>query len=648
MKVYKLFALLLTFATAWGSHLSAKVIDVKSPNGELNLSVDVKDKIYYSVSYGNDLLLKDCYLNLQLENETLGNNPKLRSTKKGVIDESVKREIPLKNAVVKNHCNTLRMNFAGNYAVEFRVFDNGVAYRFITDKKGDNIVMGEDFVLNFPANYKAHLSQPNGFKTSYEYPYTHVNTEEYKATDRMSYLPILLETDKPYKILISEADLHDYPCMFLKSTGQNGMQSLFPKVPLEFGEDGDRSLKILKEADYIAKTAGKRSFPWRFMVITKEDKQLLENEMVYNLSTPCVLEDYSWIKPGQVSWEWWHDARLYGVDFRSGYNMDSYKYYIDFASKFGIPYIIMDEGWAQSTRDPYTPNPTINLAELIQYGKERNVKIVLWLTWLAVENNFDLFKTFADWGVAGVKIDFMDRSDQWMVNYYERVAKEAAKHKLFVDFHGSFKPAGLERKYPNVLSYEGVLGMEQGGNCRPANSIYLPFMRNAVGPMDFTPGSMLSAQPEDNRSTRANAMGSGTRAYQMALFVVFESGLQMLADNPVYYYRERPCTEFISSVPVTWDETKVLYAKVGEAVVVARRKGDKWFIGGITNNEGRTINLDLSFLPAGQSFTLTSFEDGINADRQAMDYKQRESKVNNATQLTIKMVRNGGWAGVIK
>ncbi len=648
MKVYKLFALLLTFATTWGSHLSAKEIDVKSPNGELNLSVDVKDKIYYSVSYGNDLLLKDCYLNLQLENETLGNNPKLRSTKRGVINESIKREIPLKNAVVKNHCNTLRMNFTGNYAVEFRVFDNGVAYRFITDKKGENIVLGEDFVLNFPANYKAHLSQPSGFKTSYEYPYTHVNTEEYKATDRMSYLPILLETNKPYKILISEADLHDYPCMFLKSTGQNGMQSLFPKVPLEFGEDGDRSLKILKEADYIAKTAGKRSFPWRFMVIAKEDKQLLENEMVYNLSTPCVLEDYSWIKPGQVSWEWWHDARLYGVDFRSGYNMDSYKYYIDFASKFGIPYIIMDEGWAKSTRDPYTPNPTINLAELIQYGKERNVKIVLWLTWLAVENNFDLFKTFADWGVAGVKIDFMDRSDQWMVNYYERVAKEAAKHKLFVDFHGSFKPAGLERKYPNVLSYEGVLGMEQGGNCRPANSIYLPFMRNAVGPMDFTPGSMLSAQPEDNRSTRANAMGSGTRAYQMALFVVFESGLQMLADNPVYYYRERPCTEFISSVPVTWDETKVLHAKVGEAVVVARRKGDKWFIGGITNNEGRTINLDLSFLPAGQSFTLTSFEDGINADRQAMDYKQRESKVNNATQLTIKMVRNGGWAGVIK
>ena len=642
------FTLISLFFLAGNNTLAAKAIDVKSPNGEIQVSIDIKDKIYYSVSYDDDLIVKDCYLNLQLANETLGNNPKLRNTKKGVINESIKREIPFKNAVVKNHCNTLRLNFAGNYAVEFRVFDNGMAYRFITDKKDENIVMGEDFVLNFPADYTAHLSQPDGFKTSYEYPYTHVKTKEYKKTDRMSYLPVLLETDKAYKILISEADLYDYPCMFLKSTGTNGMQSLFPKVPLEFGDDGDRSLKILKEADYIAKTDGKRSFPWRMMVISKEDKELVENEMVYSLSSPCVLEDYSWIKPGQVSWVWWHDARLYGVDFRSGYNMDSYNYYIDFASKFGIPYIIMDEGWAKSTRDPYTPNPPIDLAELIQYGKARNVKIVLWLTWLTVENNFDLFKTFADWGIAGVKIDFMDRSDQWMVNYYERVAKEAAKHKLFVDFHGAFKPAGLERKYPNILSYEGVLGMEQGGNCKPSNTIYLPFMRNAVGPMDFTPGSMISAQPEDNRSTRANAMGSGTRAYQMALFVVFESGLQMLADNPVYYYRELPCTEFISSVRLTWDETKVLYAEVGEGVVIARRKGEKWFIGGITNNEGRTVNIDLSFLPEGQSFTLTAFEDGINADRQAMDYKKRESRVDSKSQITIQMVRNGGWAGVIQ
>lgn len=646
--VHKNIIILLLLLGLCGGKALAKEISVQSPDGTLKVNIELKDKIYYSVVAGNDRLLDNCSLSLTVGNEVLGMQPKLRSTKRGVINESIKREIPLKNAIVKNHCNTLCLNMGGGYSVEFRVFDNGVAYRFITNKKGEIEVMGEEFAINFPGDYKAHLSQPNGFKTSYEYPYTHVQTKSYKDTDRMSYLPVLLETDKAYKILISESDLRDYPCMFLKSTGNNGMQSLFPKCPLEFGEDGDRSMKILKEAGYIAKTSGKRSFPWRFMVITNDDREIVANEMVYNLSSPCELADYSWVKPGQVSWEWWHDARLYGVDFRSGYNMDSYKYYIDFASSFGIPYIIMDEGWAKSTRDPFTPNPTINLPELIKYGKERNVKIVLWLTWLAVENHFELFKTFADWGVAGVKIDFMDRSDQWMVNYYERVAKEAAKHKLFVDFHGSFKPAGLERRYPNVLSYEGVLGMEQGGNCKPVNSIYLPFMRNATGPMDFTPGSMLSAQPEDNRSTRANAMGSGTRAYQMALFVVFESGLQMLADNPVYYYRERPCTEFITSVPVVWDETKVLDAKVGEYIVIARRSGEKWFIGAITNDKGRTIEVDLSFLPESKNLHLTCFEDGINADRQAMDYKKRGMDVNKSTKLTLKMVRNGGWAGVIQ
>lgn len=652
MKVYKLFALLLTFATAWGSHLSAKVIDVKSPNGELNLSVDVKDKIYYSVSYGNDLLLKDCYLNLQLENETLGNNPKLRSTKKGVIDESVKREIPLKNAVVKNHCNTLRMNFAGNYAVEFRVFDNGVAYRFITDKKGENIVMGEDFVLNFPANYKAHLSQPNGFKTSYEYPYTHVNTEEYKATDRMSYLPILLETDKPYKILISEADLHDYPCMFLKSTGQNGMQSLFPKVPLEFGEDGDRSLKILKEANCIARTAGKRSYPWRYFVITDDDRKLIENTLSYRLAEKNVIENTSWIKPGLASWEWWNGATPYGpdVDFKAGCNLDTYKYFIDFASHYGVEYIVMDEGWAMNTRNPYKPNPSVDIHELIRYGKEKNVGIVLWLTWLTVENHFDLFETFEKWGVKGVKIDFMDRSDQWMVNFYERVAHEAAKHHLFVDFHGAFKPAGLEYKYPNVLSYEGVRGMEQMGGCRPDNSVYFPFIRNAVGAMDYTPGAMLSMQPEVYHSERPNSASIGTRAYQMALFVLFETGLQMMADNPTLYYRNDECTRFITQVPQTWDETIALEAKAGEYAIVAKRKGEQWYIGGMTNNRERerVFNISLDFLQEGKNYLMTSFEDGINADHQAMDYRKQEQSLKKGDHITVRLARNGGFAAVIR
>ncbi|MDP4238662.1 MAG: glycoside hydrolase family 97 protein [Bacteroidota bacterium] len=628
---------------------AANPIELQSPNGQLKVSIQITDKINYTVSYGRDELLQNCSLQMDLQNETLGANPKLIRQKRTTINETIKREFPMKNAFVKNKCNVLQLDFKRDFSVEFRAYDDGIAYRFITRKKAESIVKDEDLVINFPHEYQSHLSLTGSFKTSYEHPYSHIKTTEYKENERMTTLPVLLETDKQYKILISEADLSDYPCMFLKSTGKNGMKSAFPKCPLEFGDDGDRSVKILKEADYIAKTAGTRSFPWRLFVITKEDKQLLENEMVYKLSSPNVLGDISWVKPGQVSWDWWNGTfSPYGVDFKTGCNMSTYKYYIDFASKYGIPYIIMDEGWANSTRDPFTPNADINLKELVKYGNEKNVKLILWLSWLTVENNFDLFKKYSELGIAGVKIDFMDRSDQWMVNYFERVAKEAAKYKIMVDFHGAFKPSGLYRTCPNVITSEGVLGMEQGANCKPDNNIYLPFIRNAVGPMDFTPGAMINMQPEVYRSERPNNASVGTRVNQLAMFVVFESGLQMLADNPTLYYREHECIDFISSVPVTWDETKVLYAKVGQAVVVAKRKGDNWFIGGMTNSTGRTIDISFDFLPKGKEFQLTSFEDGINADRQAMDYKKKTLEVNNSTKLTINMERNGGWAGSLK
>ncbi len=630
----------------------AREIELKSPNGEIKVSLNLSDRIYYSVSYNDELLLKKCYLKLSLSHEILGENPRLSSQKRSSVDNNLVPIVPLKFSTVSNRYNQVLLKFKGDYSVEFRAFNDGVAYRFVTNKQNEVYVKGEDFVINFPGNYVAHMQQPGGYKTGYEEPYTHVFTQDWKPSDRMSVLPILIDTQKEYKILISESDLKDYPGMFLKGTGENGMQSTFPKVPLEFGEDGDRSQKIVKEADYIAKTVGKRSYPWRYFVITKNDKQLIDNTMNYKLSVNNQLSDVSWIKPGQASWEWWNDACPYGpdVNFESGYNLETYKYYIDFASKFGIPYIIMDEGWAKSTRDPYTPNPKINLHELIRYGKEKNVGIVLWLTWLTVEKNFDLFNTFQEWGVKGVKIDFMDRSDQWMVNYYERVAKEAAKHKLLVDFHGAFKPSGLEYAYPNVISYEGVRGMEQMGGCYPDNSIYYPFIRNAVGPMDYTPGAMISMQPDVYKADRPNAASIGTRAYQMSLFVIFESGLQMLADNPTLYYRNRECTEFITQVPTTWDETRPLEAKVGEYAIVAKRKGNKWFIGGMTNNKEkeRIFEISLDFLSDNKAYEMTSFEDGINAGRQAMDYRKKVSQVHRGEKLTIKMVRNGGWAAVIQ
>ncbi len=642
------FFLILSFQL----YAQSKPLDLLSPNGELKVSVTVSDKIYYSLSGNGTELLTNNHLMLSLTNETLGRNPKLISTKKAKGAEVIKPYISLKYATVQSNYNSVLLLFKGAYSVEFRAFDDGIAYRFSTTKEGDIEVTDEDMALHFPADYLLNLLQPNGFKTSYEEPYTHISSSNWKPEDKMSTLPVLMDTKKGYKILISESDLQDYPCMFLKSTGDNGVQAVFPKVPLQFGPDGDRSLKILQQADYIAKTKGNRTFPWRYFVVVKDDKQLIENTMTLRLAPKSEIADPSWIKPGQASWEWWNGATPYGpdVNFVSGFNTDTYKYFIDFAAKFGVRYIVMDEGWAKSTTDPFTPNPNVDVHQIIRYGKEKGVGVVLWLTWLTVHNHMDLFKTFNDWGVKGVKIDFMDRSDQWMVNYYEAVAKEASKYQLFVDFHGAFKPAGLEYKYPNLISYEGVRGMEQMGGCTPDNSLYFPFMRNAVGPMDYTPGAMFSTQPEAYCSQRPNSASIGTRAYQLALFVVFESGIQMLADNPTLYYRNADCTEFITSVPTTWDETKALSAIAGEVAVVAKRKNEAWFIGGIANGKENTreVALSFDFLPKGKNYTMTYFEDGINAGRQAMDYRKKTMQVKSGDTLTIIMVRNGGWAAHIE
>ena len=648
------FGLLLFFSllfVAQTTRAKNQNLELTSPDGKVNVRINLSDHIYYSVSAGGQQLLENSYLQLTSSNLVLGENPVLTGKKTSTINEEIHREIPLRNAVVGNHCNVLLLSFKGNYAVEFRAYNEGVAYRFITNLGAGQIEIQDETVhLHFPETFDAVVSPTSSFKTSYEISYVKTNTSEAAKLDQ-STLPTLIEAKNDYKVLISEADLFDYPCLFLKATEGNVMESSFPKCPLEFGDDGDRSVKIAKEADYIAKTEGKRSFPWRVFMISSNDKQIFENELVFKLSRPNELGNTDWIRPGQVTWEWWHDARLYGVDCKSGYNLKSYKYYIDFASKFGIPYIIMDEGWAKSTRDPYTPNPTIDLFELIKYGKAKNVKIVLWLTWLTVENNPDLFKTFSEWGIAGVKIDFMDRSDQWMVNFYERVAREAAKNHLFVDFHGAFKPAGMERALPNILSYEGIVGMEQNiwsGRATPDNNAFIPFMRNAVGPADFTPGAMNSAHPEDQRPSRTNPESIGTRAYQLALYVVLESGVQMLADNPFYYYRERECTEFITSVPVVWDETRVLAAKAGEYFVVAKRSKQKWYIGAITNSTERSIDLNLDFLAEEKACQMEAFEDGVNADVQAMDYKKVSREVKKGETIRIELARDGGWAAVIE
>lgn len=635
----------------WANAMAAKSFELKSPSGEVSVTVDIGEQIRYSVYGGGKPLLTDSSLALCLREGTLGDKPHLTGHKASPVNRTFRPVVAFKFEEIRDRCNMLRLDFRGGWAVEFRAYDDGMAYRFVTALGHDIEVLSEKVAIRFPNDYTAVVQQPGGFKTAYEEPYSLIETNGWKPGDPMSVLPVLIDTRQGYKLLLSESALSDYPCMFLEGDGANGMKGTFPKVPLAYEESGDRSMRILQEADYIARTKGTRAFPWRYFVIAKDDGQLIENTMTARLAEQQAIADTSWIEPGQVSWEFWNAASPYGpdVDFVAGFNTATYKYYIDFAAEYGIPYIIMDEGWARSTRDPYTPNPAVDVHELIRYGREKGVGIILWMTWLVVENHFEMFEELSKWGVKGVKIDFMDRSDQWMVNYYERVAAEAARHKMVVAFHGSFKPAGLEYKYPNVLAYEGVRGMENMGGCTPANSVWFPFIRNAVGPMDYTPGAMLSMQPESYCGNRPNAASIGTRAYQMALFVLFETGLQMLADNPTLYYRNDECTRFISRIPVTWDETRALKAVAGKFAVVAKRKGDKWYVGAINgSNEGIELEIPLDFLTPGKNYTMTGFEDGINAFRQAMDYRKTQRRVGSTGKATLKIARNGGWAAVIE
>ena len=625
---------------------------VVSPDGNIKVEVALAGGITYDVWCGDELILDDSRLSMDVDGNVLGSSPKLQKVSRRAVNEIKRPFLRLKYAEVPNNFNEMTLKMKGGWSVVFRAYNDGVAYRFVTEFPGEIKVNGEDITVFFPDETQLVLQASSGFRTSYEEPYSFHKASQYRAYSKMAHYPILAVTPGGTKVLMSESDLVDYPAPFFRGNEANGLVSVFHAVPARQTPVHDKAVDIDLCEKYIAKTSGTRNFPWRYFVITKEDAGLLETTMTCRLAQDSKLDDLSWIVPGQASWEWWNGAVPYGpdVDFVAGLNVETYKYFMDFASRYGVKYIVMDEGWAKDNMDPYTPNPDCDLFEIIAHGNKVGVGVILWLTWRCVEENPGLFAKFAEWGIKGVKIDFMDRSDQWMVNFYERTVKEAAKHKLFVNFHGAFKPAGLEYMYPNLLSYEGVLGLEQMERCVPSNTLYLPFIRNAVGPMEYTPGAMICMQPERYAAIRPNSAGVGTRAYQMANFVVFESGLHMLADNPTLYYNNDDCTRFISSVPVLWDDTKVLSAKLGDHVLVAKRNGQEWFIGGMTAEQEKPLEIEvvLDFLPEGKVFTLTSFEDGVNAHIQAMHYVKNVREVRKNDTIKIRMTRNGGYAAILK
>lgn len=453
-------------------------------------------------------------------------------------------------------------------------------------------------------------------------------------------------------MVITETDLEEYPCMFLFGGQGRKLRAGFPPVVLEsrLKEGSDRNEEFLKKAPYIARTDASRTFPWRLMTIDPDDCSLLENYLSYQLASPSVEGDTEWIRPGKISWDWWNSLNLYGVDFKAGINTETYKYFIDFAAKYGIEYILLDEGWSVSTLNIREPRREVDLAELIRYGNEKGVGVILWTLWNPMKKDLEgILDTYRDWGVKGIKIDFMQRSDQEMVRFYEEIARACFDRRLLVDFHGSFKPAGLQHKYPNVMTFEGVYGMENdkcSTDISPAHDCTLPFTRMVAGPMDYTPGATQNATRQDFSINWSHPMSQGTRAHQAALYVIFESPLQMLCDSPSHYLRTPEFTGFIAAVPTVWDQTAALHASAGEYVAVARRNGGKWYIGAITDWSDRTLELDLGFLGEG-SYRMQMLEDGVNADSYAQDFRIGERDVTRNDKITVRMAPGGGWTAIL-
>lgn len=641
-----LFSLFTTLSFA----LFAKDFSVISPNGKIQVVIAIDNEIKWSASISGHRIFDKNKMSLELGTTLLGVSPKLISSKNSSVSEIVSTIVSVKSKTIDNSYNQLYLKFKNDFSIAFRVFDNGIAYRFETSKKGKITVIDEPVELNFAGDYSVLFPEEESLLSHFERLYLDSKIDSLDV-GRFCSLPVLIKADNNIKIGITEADLYDYPCLFLEATGKTAFKSKYPHVILKSEQVDDRHIVIKEEANCIALTDGIRSFLWRIFMISENDAHLVENQMVYLLSRENKLTDTSWIKPGLVAWDWWNDNNIYGVDFKSGLDNQTYKYYIDFASKYNIPYVLLDEGWSKTTTNVMGPNPNINIKELVDYGKIKNVDLILWSLWGSIDKDMDkILNQFAEWGVKGIKVDFMARSDQYMVNFFERLAAACADRQLVVDYHGSFKPTGLQKAYPNILNYEGVKGLE---NCKkhnvitPEHDVTICFTRMLAGPMDYTPGAMRNSNQSEYSPSYSNPGSMGTRCHQLAMYVVYDAPLQMLADSPSNYYKEAECTRFISKMKTVWDETKVLDAKVADYIVTARRSGKDWYIGALTDIKQRSLEVDLSFLEDGE-FEMEIMQDGLNTMKAANDYAHFVKRVNKLTKLTIPMASGGGWVAICK
>ncbi len=627
---------------------SAKDYQISSPDKKITLNVNIGHGISWSANYEGKEVMSATRIAMILDDgRVLGENEKVRKAGVSMLNEIIRPVVPNKRSEIVNNCNILEISFRSGFSLQFRAYNDGVAYRFVTTFKNDITIDNEISEYKFPAGSHSWFPEETGFMSHNERTFIYSSLDTIDETHLAS-LPTLFQVNGT-DVLITESDIEDYPGMWLRGAGEGQVRGTWAKYPATEKLSRDRDLFVTSTKDYIALTGGNRTFPWRVFVIASSDIKLLESDLVYKLAPPSRIKDPAWIEPGQVAWDWWNANNVYGVDFRAGINNETYKYYIDFASENGIKYIILDEGWYK-LGDVLSQVPGINVPELCKYAESKNVGVILWVVWKSFWDKMDEAVTqYEKWGVKGVKVDFMQRDDQKIVNFYHEAAQKTAEHHLLIDFHGAYKPDGLNRTWPNALTREGVKGMENdkwSRDINPDHDATIPFTRMVAGAMDYTPGAMVNMDSINFTPLFTRPESQGTRAHQVALYVIYESPLQMLADSPSNYMKEQETTDYIVKIPVIWDDIVGLEGKVGDYLLLARRSGTGWFVGAITDWTSRDLKLDLSFLPSGK-YNLDIFQDGINADRYASDYKHYKTTASSGDVMTIHLAPGGGWVARI-
>ena len=627
---------------------------LSSPDGTLKVEISAGNELAYQVMHGNDTILSHSNIGLVLENGTIvGKTPRITGERRRKIKDNIESPFYRFKEFVATG-NELDLKLKGGFGIIFRAYNEGVAYRFYTTQSSDIIIKEEQAEFNFKEDYTAYLPYTTNDKKPMAMAYQNVYDiiPLSKAQPKLAFLPVTVDCGS-VKLTLLESDLEAYPGMFVQSQqGKYGLKGVFAPYPAKTDFYPWRKQEYVTETtDFISRSRGSRSYPWRVLAITEKDTDMPVNNLVYALASPNRIGDTSWIKTGKVAWDWWNDWNLKGVPFKAGINMDMYKYYIDFASRNGLEFIVLDEGWYDpKSGDMLTVIPELDLTELIAYGKSKGVEIVLWTVFNVLDSQLEAAcKKYADMGIKGFKVDFLDRDDQTAVEMVYRIAEMTARYKLTLDLHGIYKPTGINRTYPHIINFESVFGMEEVKwtdikNNMPLYDVTFPYIRMMAGPVDYTPGAMRNATKADWRAMYYTPASMGTRCHQLAAYIVHDSPFTMLCDAPTNYLNEQECVDFIASLPVEVDSTFIASGELGKYIVTVRKKDVNWYIGGMTNWDERDVQLDFSFLPEGMSYTAVLFKDGVNANKQAEDYRKETIRIDKDSRLTLHLASGGGFA----